>query len=56
MKRPRKVFVSTQIEACQLERLHALSEHTRVPWSVYVREGVQMLLAQKEAGGTGGGA
>jgi len=36
------------IEARQLDRLHALSEATRVPAAVYIREGIDRVLALAE--------
>lgn len=50
---PNKVKVALYIGADQKRRLDELSAATRVPWSEYVREAVDMLLAKyKRKGGT----
>jgi predicted DNA-binding protein len=49
---PNKVKIALYIGADQKRRLDELSAATRVPWSEYVREAVDMLLAKyKRKGG-----
>jgi hypothetical protein len=42
--KPTKVKIATYVNANQKRRLDELSAATRVPWSEYVREGVDMVL------------
>lgn len=45
----RMVHKTFQIDESKLERLKALSAKTRVPVSVYIREGVDTVLRHAEA-------
>lgn len=42
--RLKKAFLSLYLEPEQAEQLKALSERTRVPQQVYLREGVDLVL------------
>jgi len=44
MKKEPMVHISVVLEADQHARLQALSEYTRVPFAVYLREGLDMVL------------
>jgi predicted DNA-binding protein len=52
-KAERRVRVALFIEPEQHRKLQALTKATRVPWAVYVREGVDMLLAKYKRKGGG---
>ena len=43
-----KILSSIYLEIPQLERLDKLSEKTRVPKAVYVREGLDLVLKKHE--------
>ncbi len=42
----KRVKVAVYLDAEQKRRLDALSESTRVTWSAYIREGVDLVLAR----------
>ena len=43
-----KKLISVYMEQEQIERLAKLSAKTRVPWSVYIREGLGFILDKFE--------
>lgn len=45
-KGPKRETTTVYFDPWQLRGLQALGERTRVPWAVYVRDGVTAVLAQ----------
>lgn len=47
----KRIKTAIYFEPEQKAALKALSKQTRVPWSIYVREGIDMVLAKYKGGG-----
>ena len=41
---PRKIVISVPVEPEQLTKLQLLSQRTKVPKSIYIREGIDRIL------------
>ena len=52
MKTGKRILTPLYLDPPQKAALRKLSERTRVPMAVYLREGVDMLLAKYKAKGT----
>jgi len=44
---PRKIIVSVPVDPEQFSKLQSLSKRTRIPKTVYIREGIDLVLREQ---------